>query len=88
LSVAAEQSFAKQIRKLIVVTCAIAVVLTTIACWAVLQYLMRSTAHERADTLANLLASNAPAVLALKDQPRASELLRSAASARRRPSDR
>jgi diguanylate cyclase (GGDEF)-like protein len=65
----------------VVATAIAAVVLTAIACWAIVQYLMWSTAEERANTLARIIASNAPAVLSLRDTDRADELLRAAAQA-------
>ncbi len=58
----------------------LAVFLTALASWAVLQYLVRSSAQERADTLAAVLAANAPSVASLKDKERADELLAIAAS--------
>lgn len=74
-------SISTQIRLAVLLTALGAVLATALACWAVVQYLVRSTADERAVTLAKLIASHAPAILSLPDKERGSELLAAAATA-------
>ena len=68
-------SISRQISRVVVVTAALAVVLTMLAMIAVAAYLARSATLQRANTVAELVAANADVPLVLKDAERGREAL-------------
>ena len=68
-------SISIQIRRVVIVTAAIAVLLTMLAMIAVAVFLARNAAHQRAKTIAELVAASADVPLVLKDAERGREAL-------------